>query len=79
MKRLATALVAAGALIALSACAVDPYGTAYYGDGLSGSSYGAAGDGYYRYSQPYSGYQPGYGDRSPYYRDRYDRSRYRRY
>ncbi len=34
MKKLATALVAAGALFALSGCVADPYyGNSYYGGG----------------------------------------------
>lgn len=52
MKRLATVLVATGALIALSGCVADPYyGNAYYGGGYSsGSAYG-----YYGYNRPYYG------------------------
>ena len=88
MKKLATGLIAAGALVVLSGC-VDPYyGDAYYGGGFSGSPYGGSGYGYYRYNQPYNNnYNGGYnnyngGYRNYYgapYRDRnYDR-RYRRY
>jgi hypothetical protein len=59
MKRLATALVATGALLALSGC-VDPYyGNSYYGGSYYGSPYGGSGYGYYRYGRPYNNY--GYG------------------
>ena len=66
MKRLATALVATGALLALSGC-VDPYyGNAYYGGSYYGSPNGGSGYGYYRYGRPYN-----YSNRGP-YRGRYD-------
>lgn len=77
MKKLATALVAAGALLALSGC-VDPYyGNSYYGAGYYGSNYGGSGYGYYGYNRPYnSGYR---GYNGP-YRSRYnDRRYYRRH
>jgi len=84
MKKLATGLIAAGALVVLSGC-VDPYyGDASYGAGFSGSPYGGSGYGYYRYNQPYNyNYNRGYNYNRNYYgapyRDRnYDR-RYRRY
>jgi hypothetical protein len=51
MSKLATALVAASALFALSGCVADPYyGNSYYGAGY----YGGSGYGYYGYSRPYS-------------------------
>jgi hypothetical protein len=71
MKKLATVLVAAGALIALSGCVADPYyGNSYYGGGYyNGSAYG-----YYGSSRPY------YGRYDRPYRGRYyDRRYYRRY
>ena len=69
MKKLATALVAAGAFFALSGCVADPY----YGNSYGGAGYyGGSGYGYYGYnSRPYN-YNRGYGygryDR-PYRRD----------
>ena len=78
MKRLATALVATGALIALSGCVADPYyGDGYYGGGYYGSRYGGSAYGYYNSGRPYNN---GYGYRRP-YRDRNydDRRYYRRY
>ncbi len=48
MKKLATVLVATGALIALSGCVADPYyGNSYYGGGYYGSQYGGSAYGYY--------------------------------
>ena len=75
MKKLATALVAAGALFALSGCVADPYyGNSYYGAGY----YGGSGYGYYGYNRP--SYNYGYrGDRRPYRGRYYDRRDYRRY
>ena len=77
MKKLATALVATGALLVLSGC-VDPYyGNSYYGGGYYGSNYGGSGYGYYGYNRPYSNGYRGYN--GP-YRNRYsDRRYYRRY
>jgi hypothetical protein len=63
MKKLAAALVAAGALVALSGC-VDPYyGGSYYGGGSYGNRNGGSSYGYYGYNQPYGGYgyRGGYG------------------
>ena len=46
MKKLATVLVATGALIALSGCVADPYyGNSYYGGSYYGSGYGGSGYG----------------------------------
>jgi len=76
MKTLATALVAAGALFALSGCVADPY----YGNSYGGAGYyGGSGYGYYGYSRPYN-YGYGYrGDNRRSYRGRYyDRRDYRR-
>jgi hypothetical protein len=78
MKTLATVLVAAGALFALSGCVADPYyGNSYYGGSYYGSGYGGSAYGYYNSGRPYN-YGNGY--RRP-YRDRYytDRRYYRRY
>jgi hypothetical protein len=77
MKKLATALVATGALLALSGC-VDPYyGNSYYGGGYYGSNNGGSGYGYYGYNRPYNYGNRGYN--GP-YRNRYnDRRNYRRY
>ena len=71
MKKLATVLVAAGALFALSGCVADPYyGNSYYGRGY----YNDSGYGYYGYNRPY------YGRYDRPYRGRYyDRRYYRRY
>jgi hypothetical protein len=77
MKRLATVLVATGALIALSGCVADPYyGNSYYGGGYSGSPYGGSAYGYYGNSRPYN-----YGRYNRPYRGRYtnDRRYYGRY
>ena len=78
MRKLATALVAAGALFALSGCVADPYyGNSYYGGGY----YNGSGYGYYGSSRPYN-YGNGYGyrgDRRPYRGRYYDRRDYRRY
>ena len=76
MKKLATVLVAAGALFALSGCVADPYyGNSYYGGGYYGSQYGGSAYGYYGNSRPY------YGRSDRPYRGRYynDRRYYRRY
>jgi hypothetical protein len=70
MKKLATALVAAGALFALSGCVADPYyGNSYYGAGY----YGGSGYGYYGSSRPYN-----YRYDRPYRGRYYDRRNYRR-
>jgi hypothetical protein len=78
MKKLATALVAAGALFALSGCIADPYyGNSYYGGGYSGSPYGGSGYGYYGYGRPNNyGRSYGYGGYNQPYRGRYDDRRY---
>ena len=82
MKKLATALAAVGALVALSGC-VDPYYGGSYGASVYGSPNGASGYGYYRYGTPYgyrnynyngSGYSNNgyrYRYRDPYYDRRY--------
>ena len=72
MKKLATVLVAVGALVALSGCVHDPYyGRSYYGGGFHASPYGSSGYGYYRYGRPYN---DGRYDRP--YRGRYYGRRY---
>lgn len=78
MKKLATALVAAGALFALSGCVADPYYGNYYG---GGGYYGGSGYGYYGYnSRPYYNNRGYYGRYDRPYRGRYyDRRDYRRY
>lgn len=81
MRKLATAVVAAGALFALSGCVADPYyGNSYYG---GGGYYNGSGYGYYGYNRPYNynnSYGYGYrGDRRPYRGRYYDRRDYRRY
>jgi hypothetical protein len=90
MKTITTALVAAGALFALSGCVADPYyGNSYYGGGgyyggYGGSAYGYYGSGrpsygYNNYGRNYGGYynQP-YRGNYGYGGGYYDR-RYRRY
>jgi len=76
MKRLATDLVATGALIALSGCVADPYyGNASYGAGYYGSPYGGSAYGYYRSDRPnYGRYDRPY--RGRYYNNRRYYGRY---
>ena len=66
MKKLAAALVAAGALVALSGCVVPYYGDSYYGGGFYGNRNGGSGYGYYGYNQPYNQPYGGYGYRGGY-------------
>ena len=80
MKKFATALVAAGALVALSGCVADPYyGNSYYGGSFSGSPYGGSGSGYYRYGPPSNYYGGNGGYNRPYRERNYDRRYYGRY